>query len=685
MDIEGRTGGHRRDIDGLRAVAVLAIVAYHAFPRALPGGFVGVDVFFVISGFLITGIIDRERAAGRFSFTRFYLRRARRIVPAYVAVTLAVTALAAWIMLPGWLVRYGWTLISSGLFLTNLFFTQGFGYFWPGAQASPLLHLWSMGVEEQFYLVWPLLFAGLSWAPLRRARPGIAAGLLVISLSAAQWLTAHNGAVWAFFMFPTRMWEFLMGGVLALGAVRPPGRAIAAEAATAAGLALIVASALLLRESMPFPGLAAVPSCLGAALVLWGGQGAASRTSALLTWPPMVAVGLISYSLYLWHWPLLVLGRVYEQGPLSPLQAAIVVAASFALAGLSWRFVEQPFRGPASQVRKRDVALMLSPLLLLVALGGLFVVTRGLPMRLSPAARQAAAISDFNPARGRCFANGGPVPTGCRFGAADTAMDYDVLVWGDSHADAVTPGVIAWAQGKGLSVREATRGGCPPLVDILNVAPKRGPLPGCLGSDKVLLGEIAANHALKVIVLSARWPMYADPAVVYDPDSPAIRLQDARSKSKAVYPLSQALMRTLDAIAATGTHARVMVLGPVPELTFNPPECVATALHLGRRPWTCWDAPAHLPLIRARKAEAEIEKALADRPGVAVAWPARRLCTQTSCVTMLGRKLLYADDDHLSATGARMLVPAWMDEALKAATPAPAPAPPTAGPPPPRR
>jgi peptidoglycan/LPS O-acetylase OafA/YrhL len=163
MDIEGRTGGHRRDIDGLRAVAVLAIVAYHAFPRALPGGFVGVDVFFVISGFLITGIIDRERAAGRFSFTRFYLRRARRIVPAYVAVTLAVTALAAWIMLPGWLVRYGWTLISSGLFLTNLFFTQGFGYFWPGAQASPLLHLWSMGVEEQFYLVWPLLFAGLSW------------------------------------------------------------------------------------------------------------------------------------------------------------------------------------------------------------------------------------------------------------------------------------------------------------------------------------------------------------------------------------------------------------------------------------------------------------------------------------------------------------------------------------------
>ena len=371
----------------------------------------------------------------------------------------------------------------------------------------------------------------------------------------------------------------------------------------------------------------------------------------------MVGVGLISYSLYLWHWPLLVLARIYLQRPLSPVETAVLVALGFGLAVLTWRFVERPFRRPPPSSRKRDLALALSPLLVLVAAGALFFVGKGLPMRLAPAARAAAAFNDFNPARERCFANGGPVPSGCRFGTRQDARDYDVLVWGDSHADAVTPGVIAWAQKRGWSVREATRGGCPPLVDILNVAPKRGPLPGCRASAPVLMKEIADNPALKLIVLSARWPMYAEPVVVYDPDSPSIRLQDARSTSQRPYPLSQALDRTLTEIAATGTHARVVVMGPVPELTFNPDDCIAEALHLGRKPWACWDAPARLPLIRARGAETQIAAALARHPGVAVAWPFKHLCTETSCVAVLRRSLLYADDDHLSATGARMLVP----------------------------
>ncbi|HEY0437933.1 MAG TPA: acyltransferase family protein [Phenylobacterium sp.] len=681
-DRAGPVGGHRRDIDGLRAVAVLAIVAYHAFPAWVPGGFIGVDVFFVISGFLITRILAGERDEGRFSFTRFYLRRARRIVPAYVAVTLAVSLIAAWVMLPLWLLRYGGSLIASSLFLTNMWFTQGFGYFWPGAQQNPLLHLWSMGVEEQFYLIWPLLFAALSWAPLRRARPWLVVGLLAVSLAAAQALTVSNEAVWSFFLFPTRAWEFLAGGVLALGLAPPLRHALAANAAVVAGLALILASVLLISDATPFPGLAAVPPCLGAALILWAGQSAPTRAGTiLLTSRPMVGAGLISYSLYLWHWPLLVLARIYAQGPLAPAAVMIVVAVSFGLAILSWRFVEEPFRRPRTPARKRDLALALSPLLLLLGLGALFLITRGLPMRLSPAARQAAAFADWNPARDRCFANAGPVPSGCRFGAAADAKDYDVLVWGDSHADAVTPGVIAWAQARGWSVREATRGGCPPLIDVLTVAPKRGPLPGCRASGPVLLREIADNPKLRLIVLPARWPMYAQPHVVYDPDSPPIRLQDARSPAARPYPLNQALDRTLDAIAATGTHARVVIVGPVPELTFNPPDCIAQARHLGRKEWSCWDAPARLPLVRARKAEAEIALALRRHPDVGVAWPTRRLCTDTSCIAVIGRKLIYADDDHLSATGARMLVPAWLDGALS--PPAPAPAPPSDVPRPP--
>jgi peptidoglycan/LPS O-acetylase OafA/YrhL len=437
---------HRRDIDGLRAVAVAAIVVHHAFPALVPGGFVGVDIFFVISGYLITRIVAGEMGEGRFSFTRFYLRRARRIVPAYVVVAAAVTAIAAGLLLPRAFYLFGGSLAASGLFLTNFWFAQGFGYFAPQALQSPLLHLWSLGVEEQFYLVWPLLLAGLAWRPVRRLRPAVVLALAASSLAGAQWLVAHNGSVWAFYLFPTRIWEFLAGGVLALGLVPPPRGPIAANAAAAGGLALIAATLALIGEATPFPGLAAVPPCLGAALVIWSGQGAAPRAAAPLRWAPVVWIGLISYSLYLWHWPLLVLGRVWLQRPLTAVEAALTVSFSVVLAALTWRFVERPFRKPPpSPVRKRTLALALSPLLLMVAAGGLAFATKGLPMRLAPAARAAAAFSgtDVNPVRERCFEDAELARPGCRFGAAADARDYDVLVWGDSHADAAVPGVVA--------------------------------------------------------------------------------------------------------------------------------------------------------------------------------------------------------------------------------------------------
>src|ERR1700744_1611739 len=225
------TTPHRRDIDGLRAIAVLAIVAYHAVPKWLPGGFVGVDVFFVISGFLITGIIAQAREAGRFSYLKFYLRRARRIVPAYLVVLAAIAALALWLELPQVLMWNGATLGVGALFVANLGFLRGFGYFTPGLQQNPLLPLWSLGVEEQFYLVWPLLLAVLSLAALGRVPLLAAALLLVLSLAAAQWFVSHNGSVWSFFLFPMRAWEFLAGGLMALGVTSGPRGPIMAHAA----------------------------------------------------------------------------------------------------------------------------------------------------------------------------------------------------------------------------------------------------------------------------------------------------------------------------------------------------------------------------------------------------------------------------------------------------------------------
>jgi peptidoglycan/LPS O-acetylase OafA/YrhL len=663
---------HRRDIDGLRALAVLAIVTYHAFPRWLPGGFVGVDVFFVISGFLITGIISRGRDEGRFSYLGFYLRRARRIVPAYLVVLAAITALSLWLLLPGRLTWVGAALAASGLFLANLGFTMSFGYFTPALQQNPLLHLWSLGVEEQFYLVWPLLLAALSLKALRRARWVVAAGLLVLSLVAAQWLTAHDGAVWSFFLLPTRAWEFLAGGLLALAPRSAPKGPVSANLSGGLGLVLIVGSIALLNEAIPFPGLSAVPACLGAALVLWSGLGRAPAATAVLRSPPAVGVGLVSYSLYLWHWPAMIFAKTYTQRALTPLELAAVLAASAGLAVATWRFVEQPWRKRPAPRRGRALALTLLPLLAFVALGVAIFVTKGLPMRLAPAAREAADIenTDINPRRLECFTNGKPVaPLGCRYGAAADAKDYDVLVWGDSHADAVVPGVADWAKARGWSLREATHGGCPPLVDARPVQPKSGELPGCRASNALVMSEISADPKMKLIVLAARWPLYNGDTPHYDAGNPPIRMLDARVGGARVYPLGEALVRTLAAIAKTGTKAQILVLGPVPELTDSPSECVAMSRRLGRSEGPCWDAPAALPLARARPAEAQITAALAVAPGVKVFYPSRRLCTETSCIAVLGRRLIYFDDDHLSASGARRLVPGWLDAALSPPAP----------------
>jgi peptidoglycan/LPS O-acetylase OafA/YrhL len=654
---------YRRDIEGLRALAVLSVIAYHAFPAIAPGGFVGVDVFFVISGFLITGIIVRERNAGDFSWGRFYLRRARRILPAFVAIILAIAALAAWIELPQQLRTTGGVLGFSSLFAANLAFGHTPGYFDPVPQQSPLLHLWSLGVEEQFYLLWPALIALLWLKPLKRARPWLALLLAALSLAFAQKQLASGAMSQAFFGLAPRVWEFLAGGLLVFGAPAPAKR-VAADLASGAGLVLILGSVILLNDRIPFPGLAAVPPCLGAALLIWAGQGQSPRPSIVLESAPARAVGRVSYSLYLWHWPLLVLAREVAQRPLALYERVLLMALAGGLAVLTWRFVEQPFRrGDTVRPWRRLAPFALAPVVMF-AVGAMLFFSHGLPGRLSPEAREAAAIetTDINPQRMACFGHLGPLPpAGCRFGASDTAADYDVLVWGDSHGDAVTPGVVDWAQKRGWSVREATQGGCPPFTD--------GRLPifppvarDCRATTAEVLREIAADPKLKLVVLAARWPLYRDAPPFYDINSPRISM----TLRPQMNDLTPSLVSTLDTIASK-TRARVLIIGPVPELTVVPPECEAQRLNLHLPDSVCWSVPAGPPLARLRPVEAQIRQALAARQAVRAAFPSDDLCNAQTCVSALDGRLIYFDDDHLSASGARKLVPAWMDRALEGA------------------
>jgi peptidoglycan/LPS O-acetylase OafA/YrhL len=652
--------GYRRDIEGLRALAVLSVIAYHAFPAIAPGGFVGVDVFFVISGFLITGIIVRERDAGAFSWGRFYLRRARRILPALLAVSLTIAALAAWIELPQQLRTTGGVLGVSGLFAANIAFTQTPGYFDPVPQQSPLLHLWSLGVEEQFYLVWPALIALLWLRPLKRARPWLALLLGALSLAFAQKQLAAGAGSQAFFGLAPRVWEFLAGGLLVFGVPAPARRGVA-DLASGAGIVLILGSVVLLNDRILFPGLAAVPPCLGAALLIWAGQGQSPHPSILLESPQARAVGRVSYSLYLWHWPLLVVAREVAQRPLALYERASLMALAGGLAVVTWKYVEQPFRrGETVRPWRRLAPFAVAPGVMF-AIGAVLFFSHGLPGRLSPAARQAAAIelTDINPERIACFGHRGPLPpTGCRFGASDTASDYDVLVWGDSHGDAVTPGVVEWARKRGWSVREATQGGCAPFADErLPIFPPVAR--DCRATRAEVLREIAADPKLKLVVLAARWPLYRDAPPFYDINSPRISM----TLRPQMNDLTPSLMATLDSIASK-TKAQVLIVGPVPELTVVPPECMALRLNLHLSDSVCWRVPAGPPLARLRPAEAQIRQALAQRPAAHAAFPSKDLCDAQTCVSALDGRLIYFDDDHLSASGARRFVPGWMDRAL---------------------
>jgi hypothetical protein len=358
-----------------------------------------------------------------------------------------------------------------------------------------------------------------------------------------------------------------------------------------------------------------------------------------------------------------VLAADVAQQPLTIVQRLAIVALSLVLAVATWRFVEQPCRrGPVDRPWRR-LGVILPLLLAPIAAGAVLFFGHGLPQRLSPQARALADLeeTDVNPARRDCFALVDKTsPERCRFGPAPGVAGDEVLVWGDSHADAVTPGVVAWAGARGWSVREAARGGCPPLPGV-RVRVQGRLNRNCEAAAAQTLDRIAADGRLKLVVLAARWPLYRDAPPFYDVNSPRVSI-DTVGRPGVRPALSAALTATLDAIAQRRPDLRVLVIGPVPELTLAPPECLAQQRQLSGRPEVCARVEAGPPLARAMPAEAQIRAAVEDRPGVAAVLPTDTLCLDGGCAGMIDGRPIYFDDDHLSASGARRLVPTWMDD-----------------------
>lgn len=643
---------YRPDIDGLRAIAVLAVVFFHYGVPGFSGGFAGVDIFFVISGYLITALIGIEVQEGRFTVMRFYERRARRILPALFALLIATTIAATLMLFPNDFRRYAASALATVFFSSNFEFWRVTGYFDVAAIQKPLLHTWSLGVEEQFYLVFPAILLGLRRLG-HRGRMLSIGGILLASLALAIW-GVRSVPDAAFYLAPFRFWELMIGALLALGIVRPTKNEWIAGAASLAGTAGIAVSLTGYSHSTLFPGEAALLPCLGTALVIYGGASAKPLINRALSLRPVVFVGLISYSLYLWHWPIHVFARYYLYRDLTPLETAVCMAASFALAIVSWRFVERPFRNRRNGISRRNLFAATA-----VAMSGLTLfssaalASRGWPERFGPAIRQILFEEhDTDGLLARCFAR--PLAELnardlCQIGTPGDIRPSFVL-WGDSHADAILPAVEHEAQKQGLRGYFAGESSCAPLLGVF-----RPDTPRCKAfNDKIL--QVALRPEVKTVILEARWGKNADGRAYGDEGNGFVPLSDdvakARKPSDNAAIFTRGLNRTVDALLAANKH--VVIIGAVPEVGWPVPQVLARIRLSGD------DKHVYVPrkaFEHRQRVTLPLFRELAKQPGVTALFPQRYMCGPKRCRVAIDGRPLYRDEHHLSVFGAHQLEP----------------------------
>lgn len=656
---------YRADIDGLRSVAVLSVVLYHAGVSGLSGGFVGVDVFFVISGFLITTIITREITEGRFSLTSFYERRARRILPALIVVVVSCFVLGWFVLLPDALQHLGESAIAAALFVSNVYFTLNLNYFGLDVETAPLLHTWSLAVEEQFYLLFPLLLMFLSWR--RFWHPiWIIGGLSLASLVAAV-IVLPLAPDWVFYMILFRFWELGAGTLLALASVPTPRSRVVREVLSIVAIGAILLPVFMYTTTTPFPGFAALPPVAGATLLIWiGSQGGGSFVNGFLSQRGFVWVGLISYSLYLWHWPILAFLRtVLGTVNLSLPATLAAITLSFAFAGLSFWFVERPFRKrPPEGISTSYVFLGSFVSLAVVAVvGSTLYLSGGIPSRMPAEVSKVISFkSDRNPRRKECFDHV-PKQGFCTIGAvSDKDAPVDFLFWGDSHADAAMPGMELAAERLGLKGVFAGRGGCAPIRSI-----KRSPK--CAAMNESVWSWLQAQPDIPVVILTARWAFWVEGTRYKGEPGRDAHLEwggapEAGPEMSGNAAMVEAgLNVTVSEILATGR--KVVLLGPVPEIGQDVPKVTARKVFLEWAPGVSLTRQESEDRIgRAEQILSRVAEANEDVWFVPVS---DLFCDAKSCrlVDDEGNPL-YIDDDHITRTTAVKLLSPRLEDVLSA-------------------
>jgi peptidoglycan/LPS O-acetylase OafA/YrhL len=662
---------YRPDIDGLRAIAVAIVVAFHTGVPGFSGGFVGVDVFFVISGFLITGLLlDELRATGSISLSRFYARRVRRLLPALALVLISTLLLGSVVLLSvaGEQQDLAKSALAAALSGSNIFFWLSSNYFSVQADLMPLLHTWSLSVEEQYYLVWPtllialLLLARKNWGTFMKL---LLTALLLVGIAtfAASVRATTTDPTAAFFLMPMRAWEFALGGALMLGSPLIERWPTFARALLfVVGIVLIGIATVMLDNTVAYPGTAVLVPTLGTGALIAAGCGPAfAPLQGWMASRGMVAVGQLSYSWYLWHWPLLSLARTHDLGERYLARDGAIALISLGLAWLTYHFIEHPIRSQQYRgFRGTRTTLLsgaaMSAVVLCCALGLGFAAKY---FYAHPTDRQqkltAQAVFDRPSATATCLAKMHSKFAGLahdRSCFTQPSQPVELVLWGDSHANHWFPLMRKASLELHMNVEEFARASCPPLLGVMPF--DEGAVDHqCEHFNRAVIAEIerlASTGQLKGVLLAGRWPAYLGRP---SPDGSLLArlsygdgpLDSARSEQA----LQSGLNATLQRLERAGL--RVVVVGATPEFHYSVPQCL-----LRRSMQECAMPRAAVDARRGR-AMTVVALTVASNGGAHMFDPLRFLCDEAFCYPTHGQTVMFSDPQHLTAAGSPLLEP----------------------------
>ncbi len=637
----------RSDINGLRAWAVLAVVLYHFGVAPFGGGFVGVDVFFVISGFLMAGIVERGLSAGRFSFFRFYMARAARIWPALIFLCVVVMGLGWFLLVDTEYSRLGKHVRDSLLFSSNMRYADEAGYFDTASHGKWLLHTWSLSVEWQFYLIFPVAYWLIRRLSGARGLPWAIAACLIVSLLVSELMLTSNQETLAFFSLQSRAWEMLAGSLIFIFAQRSQFPIGIARVGHYLGF-LLIALAIFGADTFDYwPGLPALLPVTGAALIVLAGYNGPLVSGRAWQW-----LGDNSYSIYLWHWPIMVLLHFYERSG-DMLWVALGILCSLILGWCSHQVIEQPARRYFNGLRPK-VALPAFIVIVGLAAGlAQYVRKNSFDDRLPEAAQAyARQAMDYDPRMMDCLRSEEP----CVYGGPDIRL----VVIGDSHAGALASALASMLSGNEGMLLHA-HSAC-----LINFGASRPAGKGkeCTRLHEWIRDDLAKQYPGIPVVLINRTTVYAfgglEGAGGEEPNRPIFHFSKVSSKPDAEY-LDTFRKNYLGTLCHISAKNPLYVVQPIPEMRFNVPEALSRDAIIGR------ERALFMPLVEYQERHAPIrglQVEAAERCDARLLDPVPYLCPEGRCEAVKDKRAIYYDDDHLSEFGSRLLVPMLRQIAL---------------------